>query len=279
MDTVPQRDAALADMLAILCYEWDVGIQRGRNLFHGFLHVYPEHTDALPEAHRALKSWERLGTEQEGQPICPEAWGCVVLALLRQGAEEAALITSLSYDCILRGQDWQNLRVRQVFESFDESGRRSVALVFGERSLGEAVKTGSDQGVIVERGWLAAWLVDFCKRRGAVGAEYVFSLSGADFREIFAAVQRLLGLSYLPPHCLRHGGAAVVLEGRPDLIPVVKRRGRWLSDKSLKRYSKTHVLVMQRSSMPAAAYSLGQLFLQQPTRELARAKANLLEPR
>ena len=114
MDTTPQRDAALADMLAILCYEWDVGIQRGRNLFHGFFHVYPGHTDLLPEAYRALQSCERLGTEQEGQPICIEAWACIVMALLGQGVEEAALITSLSYDCLLRGQDWQGLRLRHV---------------------------------------------------------------------------------------------------------------------------------------------------------------------
>ena len=279
LDTTPQRDAALADMLAILCYEWDVGIQRGRNLFHGFLHAYPEHTDLLPEAYRALQSWERLGTEQEGQPICIEAWACIVIALLRQGVEEAALITGLSYDCLLRGQDWQGLRLRHVFDSCNSSGTRSVALFFGDRTLGESVKTGSDQGVIVERSWLANWLLDFCQRRTAVGAEYVFSLSGADFRALFAAAQRLLGIPYHPPHCLRHGGAAELLEGRPDLIHVVKRRGRWQGDKSLKRYSKTHVLVMHRASLPEAVLSLGRLFLKNPELELARARENSLAPR
>ena len=266
-------------MLAILCYEWDVGIQRGRNLFHGFLHAYSEHTDLLPEAYRALQSWERLGTEQEGQPICIEAWACIVIALLRQGVEEAALITGLSYDCLLRGQDWQGLRLRHVFDSCNSSGTRSVALVFGDRTLGESVKTGSDQGVIVERSWLANWLLDFCQRRTAVGAEYVFSLSGADFRALFAAAQRLLGIPYHPPHCLRHGGAAELLEGRPDLIHVVKRRGRWQGDKSLKRYSKTHVLVMDRAPLPEAVLSLGRLFLKNPELELARARENSLAPR
>ena len=54
LDTVEHCDRALADMLAVLCYAWCVGIQQGRYLVAGFQHIFPEHDGKLPEAERAL---------------------------------------------------------------------------------------------------------------------------------------------------------------------------------------------------------------------------------
>ena len=279
LDSFSQRDAAIADLLAIMCYEWNVGIQRGRLLFHGFLHVFPEHSDLLPEAHRALQSWERLGTENEGEPIPEEQVWCIVLGFLRSGNKESALISALSFDCFLRGQDWKNLRVSHIKASYDRSGRLCVALIFGERALGESVKTGSDQGCIVQREWLAQWLLRYRDERIAQGKIFVFEQSSDAFRDHFAAIHRWLGIAVATPHVLRHAGAAVMLEDDPSALPVAKRRGRWLSDRSLKRYSKTHILVALRGSLPPAILQLGQLFIADPEAELARATANDLSAR
>lgn len=103
LNTFSERDCALADMIAILCYVERAGIQRARNLFAGFVHVYPEHGGHLPEADRALKSWERLDTGGEGGPICEEAWGAVIVAFVRGGDDEGGLVSGLSFDCLLRG--------------------------------------------------------------------------------------------------------------------------------------------------------------------------------
>ena len=279
LDTFAQRDAALADFLAIMCYEWQVGIQRGRNLFHGFLHVFPEHTELLPEAHRALQSWERLGTEGEGEPIPEEEVWCILLGFLRSGSEQGGLITGVSFDCLMRGQDWSNLRTNHVKVSVDRAGRRSVALVFGDRALGEAVKTGSDQGCVVQREWLASWLIRFRDARIAEGHIFMFDLSTEQFRVQFATMQRLIGLDAVTPHCLRHAGAAAMLEQDPTALQLVKRRGRWSSDRSLKRYTKTHILVALRGNLPPALLTLGQLFIANPESELARARANDLSAR
>ena len=279
LDTFAQRDAALADFLAIMCYEWQVGIQRGRNLFHVFLHVFPEHTELLPEAHRALQSWERLGTEGEGEPIPEEEVWCILLGFLRSGSEQGGLITGVSFDCLMRGQDWSNLRTNHVKVSVDRAGRRSVALVFGDRTLGEAVKTGSDQGCVVQREWLASWLIRFRDARIAEGHIFMFDLSTEQFRVQFTTMQRLIGLDAVTPHCLRHAGAAAMLEQDPTALQLVKRRGRWSSDRSLKRYTKTHILVALRGNLPPALLTLGQLFIANPESELARARANDLSAR
>ena len=52
-----------------------------------------------------------------------------------------------------------------------------------------------------------------------------------------------------------------------------------LRDKNLRRYGKTHVLVSQRASLPAAVLDLGRRFLAAPDPELERARKNSLDPR
>ena len=106
-----------------------------------------------------------------------------------------------------------------------------------------------------------------------------FDLSTEQFRVQSATMQRLIGLDAVTPHCLRHAGAAAMLEQDPTALQLVKRRGRWSSDRSLKRYTKTHILVALRGNLPPALLTLGQLFIANPESELARARANDLSAR
>jgi hypothetical protein len=280
LGTVEQRDRALADMLAILCYVREAGVQSGRNLMAGFQHVYPEHADRLPEAARAMQAWERLGTSGEGAPICAEAWGALVLAFLRSGDDEGALITALKFDCLLRGQDWEHLRVADVCGSEAADGSLEVALLLGVRERGESVKTGSNQGVVIDRAWVAQWLLEFKAQRERAGATFLFTLSRDEFGSRFHLQQRRLQIDVGPPHRLRHGGAATLIAaGGLPVVTAVKLRGRWESDKSLRRYTKMHILAAQRASLPPAVLRLGRLFLADPPNEIKRARLNVIEPR
>ena len=278
LDTVGHCDRALADMLAVLCYAWCVGIQQGRYLVAGFQHIYPEYDGKLPEAERALKAWERFGTVSERDPICVEAWAAVLVAFLRCGDPEGALITALSFDCLFRGQDWFQLQVADVSSSHTSQGALEVAIALGVRSRGESVKTGFNQGVVVERLWIARWLLAFRERRIVSGDRVLFSVTRDEFRTRFQAHQQRLGIDLGPPHILRHGGAAEMIAQKQH-PNTVKRRGRWVTDSSLRRYTKTHVLTAQRASLPSAVLDLGRLFLADPVNELHRAHFNVLDPR
>ena len=85
--------------------------------------------------------------------------------------------------------------------------RRELAELVGEgktdleRALGESVKTGSDQGCIVQREWLASWLLRYRDRRIAQGKVYVFEQSSVIFRDHFAAMQRFLGSGRMRGRC------------------------------------------------------------------------------
>ena len=78
----------------------------------------------------------------------------------------------------------------------------------------------------MQREWLASWLIRFRDARIAEGHIFMFDLSTEQFRVQFATMQRLIGLDAVTPHCLRHAGAAAMLEQDPTALQLVKRRGR-----------------------------------------------------
>ena len=194
-------------------------------------------------------------------------------------------MSAVSLDCLLRGQDWSKLRLEDVAFNARADGSLEASLMLGARKRGETTKTGSRQGVVVERQWVAAWLQRHCEQRRADGATFVFSMSLPDFRIRYARqLERLQIAAVLrecdaeTPHGLRHGGAALMI-GRGDERKHAKNRGRWDSDKSLKRYTKTHLLVAQRAALLAPVFALGRVFLSEPALELRRAQLNILAPR
>ena len=146
------------------------------------------------------------------------------------------------------------------------------------RNAGHPVKTGVNQADHEERFWLAECIWDFRERRVRQGARKIFTTTRANFRARFHTHQARLGFDLGPPHILRHGGAAEMIAQKhhPN---TVKRRGRWVTDSSLRRYTKTHVLTAQRASLPPAVLHLGRLFLSDPEREVQRAYLTVLDPR
>jgi hypothetical protein len=58
------------------------------------------------------------------------------------------------------------------------------------------------------------------------------------------------GLGWIgPPHDLRHGGASRDVELQTRSLEHVRRRGRWSVMSSVQRYTKTWLLVRERSKM------------------------------
>ena len=66
LDTMLERDQALADMIAILCYSERAGIQRGRNLLSPGFFTYTRSTPAIYRRQSALyrlgSAWELPGS-------------------------------------------------------------------------------------------------------------------------------------------------------------------------------------------------------------------------
>jgi len=67
----------------------------------------------------------------------------------------------------------------------------------------------------------------------------VFQFQMDDFRKSFVKAGQVLGLGNLHPYQLRHGGATDDLATQRREYNVIKARGRWKTDSSMRRYAKT----------------------------------------
>ena len=221
----------------------------------------------LPHAKRSLVGWERLGQRTEKHGVSEEIIGLVVMTLLSLGHIEAAELVALAFDAYPRLVELRSMRVQDVYcarvgDDFH------VALSLGPRLRGESTKTGSDQGVRVDRPWVQALLMRRLKRR--VAADRVFPSFGgkkgyARFLTIWAQATAAAGVSWIGgPHVLRHSGASNDLLHSRRTLKEVQLRGRWKVLDSVRRYGKTHFLVQSNARLEEAVLQRGRRFWDDP---------------
>jgi hypothetical protein len=174
-------------------------------------------------------------------------------------------VIALSYDCYLRSQDWRELRAADV-----HTDGASVALLFGVQERGQKSKTGTNQGVVVSRSWIACMLL--AVRAGVSAEGRVFSFSQSSFRDGWQRFWAGENCSFQRAvHDIRHAGAANDVGSGRRRLEGVQRRGRWKHLASCYRYAKTHLLVRARQLFGAAILKSGADFGKDPERTLIKA--------
>ena len=254
--TWAERDESLVAFMAHRCYVEDCGPAEGAFLLNGLLYVWPG--QAVPRAWRALKAWQRGFVEKLGGPIGSETLACMELELASEGRPEAAIagdMLAVAVDGYLRRQDLIQLRVEDVVDFGPE-----VVLRLGRSSRGESVKTGRDQAVRLD--WPHSTAIVRRRCRGKRPQERVFPISAEAYSHWWAWAGERCGTS-LPPHSARHTGAARDLAEGYRSLAQVKRRGRWLADKSVDRYAKTGDWVAACAAQGAAVLARGRALLAQ----------------
>eukprot|EP00973_Karenia_brevis_P029559 4077560-Karenia_brevis.AAC.1 len=78
---------------------------------------------------------------------------------------------------------------------------------------------------------------------------------------VFNRAVAAMGMDVLRPslYSLRHGGASEDLLRKRRNLAEVRRRGRWQTDTSLRRYSKETRLLSELSKIPSAILDYGRL--------------------
>ena len=186
--------------------------------------------------------------------MCSEAVYLVARELIRQDEIYAAIWVILQFDICGREQDVECLFPADIVQSGGE-----YALVFGVSARGETVKTGRDQGAVIEQPWVGR-LVMALAERTPVGAR-IFPLTQEGFRRRWAAALTSLGLPFRPPHALRHTAAAEAIFQKRLSLEQVRRRGRWKALSSVQRYTKTHDIVNYKGSMDPQLLAEGEQLL------------------
>eukprot|EP00973_Karenia_brevis_P059127 8231961-Karenia_brevis.AAC.1 len=122
-------------------------------------------------------------------------------------------------------------------------------------------KTGVwDDAVLVD---CAQWIypsLQLLKSQHKDNDDRIWSMPLGHLQTVFNSGIKSLGMESLRPslYSLRHGGASEDLLRRRRSLQEVRRRGRWMSDSSLKRYAKETRLLAELSKIPEQVLLYGR---------------------
>jgi len=215
----------------------------------------------LPRALGAVKGWRRLAPSASRLPL-PWPVCCLMSTwMMRQGHVAEARRTVLMFAVYCRPSEALRLRVGDVVPPQPSLGGISGtrwSLVLNPIERGSSSKTGEyDESIVLDNDDYA--FLSPLLRAMTTGRRADEQLLPGDYQTwagVFGAAGVALRLQELGPpvlYQLRHGGAsAELLSGQRD-VSGIKKRGRWLSDTSLRRYEKGGRIAQQMARLPAAA--------------------------
>ncbi len=198
----------------------------------------------------------------------------VALRMIQRGALHAAIAVWLSEDCYLREQDWLQLVKGDVFWDRDNG----CALALGVRERGERSKTGSNQGVLVDRVYVSDMLRALADT--LQDGEPFFPISAIEYRRSWWSAVQDINCQKIcgPPHSLRHSGPAADAASHRRTLEEIRRRGRWVAISSVQRYSKDWLIPRHMSFLPPPAVAVGEAFLADPRRTIRAYLSGRTEP-
>jgi hypothetical protein len=265
MVSYSELDRLLMKYMDKICYQEKMGKSKGALIFYGLLASCPEMKGLFPRTSRALTAWSTIAPGGEGGPMPEEIVWVAVKRYLVAGRIWEAWITAVSLDGYLRTQDWDQLSGYDVY--VDNVG---VALSFGLAERGCESKTGTNQGVVLGRGWIAEGMAAL-KVLVDPHAKF-FPTYPPKFRTTWQRLWEKEGHPEMRAvHDLRHTAASEdISRGRRDIIGVQKR-GRWKAPSSCARYNKTHLLTKRRAEFGEELLREGEEFILDPRKSVVKA--------
>ncbi|CAK0898069.1 unnamed protein product, partial [Prorocentrum cordatum] len=248
LHTAAQVDLALMNYAD---YAWSIGLERAAVLktYAAYISARPDFSRKgslrLPRFCRALQGWRRLDPGQT-RPLMPwQVVALVALAMAAQlGSPRVALMVVTMFWVFLRPSEAVGLREQDLF--LPSGSCTDYGFNLHPSARGEYSKTSlSDESLLldsVEVPWLGPLLA---RARSGDPQAPLFRLTAAQLGVMW---RRALGLAEVPTRCvpyqLRHGGPSHDRLKRYRSMDEIKRRGRWASDYTMKRY-EAHALVQQ----------------------------------
>jgi hypothetical protein len=195
----------------------------------------------FPRVLRSLQGWNRLLPCGSIDALPEMAVDAIAVELCRKRQPMMALAVVLASDAYLRPGEAVALTKSNLIPpqpSLGLHGRHWSLLMHLEDQAPS--KTGVYEDSIIldspHRAWLGIHLAKLY--RGRLAGERLFKFTLDKWNKAFQAATKELGLPRTVLYSLRHAGpTADVLTHRRSLIEV-KKRGRWVSDSSVRRYEK-----------------------------------------
>ncbi|CAK0894772.1 unnamed protein product [Prorocentrum cordatum] len=256
LDTPAAADLALTNYAN---FAWAEGLDKGavQRVYAAFVSEHPDFSRRgglrLPRLSRALQGWERLDPGVTRPPI---PWvvtaliAQVMITTLKQPA--AALMVLAMFLAYLRPSEAEGLLEQDLVPPTTSSPFFAVNLHPSDRGEVSKVRL-SDESLLLdstEALWLGGALQSL---KAGLPSRPLFDLTALQLRDVWAAALRALGIPNRFVLCqLRHGGPSHDRLRRQRSLPEIKERGRWASDKSVRRYEAHALVQQQEASLPPA---------------------------
>ncbi|CAK0799614.1 unnamed protein product, partial [Prorocentrum cordatum] len=212
---------------------------------------------SLPAARQTLRGWKVLTPPRARLPLPEELVAAIACELVLMGQWEAAACAVLSMVFYMRPGEWERVLVRRAAppRAAGSLALRHWALLLHphEGEEAKASKTAEfDESLVLDLD-CDQWLSGVLHRlvAGRSGGEPLFRIAVAEFAALFRRAARRLGVTPDPvPYLLRFTGASRDFVNQLRPLREVKRRGRWKTDASVRRYGKGGRLSEQFARLP-----------------------------
>ena len=221
---------------------------------------------ALPRGTRALQAWRRRAPSHQRLPL-PKICLAAMLAVLvtEQGRLNTAVKWALAFHAYLRPGEADRLLTWQLVppasEVLNGPFRQWGLLLHPLEEMRPGKTFMWDEAVLIDDPALypaLEWIVASHHRHSSP-----WDLPPEDDILLFEETAARLGLADLGAsrYTLRHGGASHDLMSRLRGVEEAKRRGRWKSDSSLRRYGKETRVLSEMRKVPKETLAYGELAL------------------
>ena len=194
----------------------------------------------LPELYRTRQAWRRRAPGRSRAPLALTQVLLIVDWFLSQRQVEMSLWILVCFTTYYRPSEVFSLRVGDLLRPTARLPNFALQLHPGEGGVSSKARI-FDDGVPLDSPvmkWLPAALIKVLRLRTRKPDELMFQFTYQELLIQFKAACRDLGFDDPSLYRLRHGGASHDAASRLRSIVEIKRRGRWASDASVRRYEK-----------------------------------------
>ena len=209
----------------------------------------------LPRCYRALAGWRKKCPSRSRSPLPLAFWTAIACNLAQRGFVRMAVLTLLLVDGYLRPCDAFPLTASQLLPPATGIARTWALLLFPSE-IGATSKTGeSDDTILLDSAhlqWLnPVWQVLHDQEPDALLFPFGYAMYTTEFKKAATA----MGVPDAVPYQARHSGPSIDLALRRRELGAAKKRGRWKTDRSLRRYEKAGRLLRVADRWTAAQRS------------------------
>ena len=266
LDSHQKMDAGIADYMNHQYVEGSNALDASKLLaaIGHFESQYSRYGKAkLPRAIRCIQAFRKANPPKSRLPLPYLGLMAMIGAALHRNHGAFALYLLLAFVCYPRPGELLSLTPGQLIAPVENAGEHanSWAILLSPFEEGKAGKTGEfDESLRIDWPELK-WLHPLLRMIARLPPnQKVWPFAERGIHDLYMTSASDAGITQLgsTPYCLRHGGASHdALTGRRTLSEI-KDRGRWLSDKSLRRYKKAAAAQKQLVLMGPAAVDYGK---------------------